>query len=95
MHAGLDLDVGASPIGSNGIGAEAYPLTPVTTPLDVRTLAYIMHPSHDVAALDVSEDGLFANVDLVGEVNGDFGKLEIINHACSILGISMQALQKQ
>ncbi|KAK5196201.1 hypothetical protein LTR92_003745 [Exophiala xenobiotica] len=46
---------------------ESYPLTPATTPLDVRTLAYIMHPSHDTAAIsplpkdfDGQTDGLYS-----------------------------------
>lgn len=92
MALGLDGST-TSAIDANGPLPDNYPLTPVTTPLDVRTLAYIMHPSHDVATLNVPDQGSFEDMDLIGKAYADLPNSNTIARACAVMGISMQTLQ--
>jgi hypothetical protein len=89
---GLDGSVTGA-VDSNGVVPDNYPLTPVTTPLDVRTLAYIMHPSHDLAAINAPQAGFFEDMDFSGKARLDFPNSNTIAEACSVMGISMQTLQ--
>lgn len=65
--------------------AASYPLTPVTTPLDVRTLAYIMHPSHDTLS--------YNDAISMKKSNGFAGNLDLVAQACSILKVPTNSLQ--
>lgn len=75
----------------SGIAVDSYPLSPATTPLDIRTLAYLVHPSHDIASIhDTSSP---SDIEIGGEtITGT--QTHTITHACSVLGISGQALSK-
>lgn len=72
--------------------AETYLLTPVTTPVDVRTLAFIMHPSHELASLPTFEESSFEDSDFSGEAR--VNTPTTIAHACSLMGISREEMQK-
>jgi hypothetical protein len=73
---------------------ESTPTTPSTTQLDVRTLAYIMHPSHDTAALYSAKRN--ANGDLVSAVKSDamLRSVDMVAQACALLGVPTQALEQ-
>lgn len=69
---------------------EYYPLTPATTPLDVHTLAYIVHPSHDIASITTAEQEML-DVDMTGG-NTAIGNSHLVTHACSLLDITVEAM---
>lgn len=72
----------------------SYPLTPATTPLDVRTLAYIMHPSHDNASISSPDEDFNGSIeDTVTSTDGGYGAGNAIAQACNLLGIPQHALQ--
>jgi hypothetical protein len=79
---------------SNGIEPQSYPLSPATTPLDVRTLAYIMHPSHDVTDIPSPGEGWSREVDLTGQAGTNFTTPSIIEHVCSLLEIPSHLLPR-
>jgi hypothetical protein len=72
---------------------DSYPLTPATTPLDVRTLAYIMHPSHDTAAISPLPKDFDGQTDGTAKSDVGSGTGNVIAQACTLLGISRHSLQ--
>jgi hypothetical protein len=70
--------------------AENYPLTPVTSPLDVHTLAYIVHPSHDIASIDTAEEEP-PEADMTGD-DSAIGKSHLVTQASSLLGITVEEM---
>jgi hypothetical protein len=69
---------------------ENYPPTPVTTPLDVHTLAYIVHPSHEIASITTPEA---ESLDMSIVDRTSAGIPYLVTHACSLLSISVEAMQ--
>ena len=65
-----------------------YPLTPATTPLDVRTLAFIMHPSHETAVT-------LSNMEFVSisKSGATLGNMDRLAQACVLLKVPANALQ--
>ncbi|OQV03081.1 Fungal specific transcription factor domain-containing protein isoform 2 [Cladophialophora immunda] len=65
-----------------------YLLTPVTTPLDVRTLAFIMHPSHETAVT-------LSNMEFVSisKSGATLGNVDRLAQACALLKVPANALQ--
>lgn len=73
------------------VDVDNYPLSPATTPLDIRTLAYLVHPSHEIASISA--------VDSPSEIESSEQTIAVnqpqnLAHACSVLEISGQALSK-
>jgi hypothetical protein len=71
-------------------GAENYPPTPVATPLDVHTLAYIVHPSHEIASITTPAE---ESLDMSMTDRTSAGIPHLVTHACSLLSISVEAMQ--
>ena len=71
-------------------GAENYPPTPATTPLDVHTLAYIVHPSHEIASITTPEE---ESLDMSMTGRSSASMPYPVTHACSLLSISVEAMQ--
>jgi hypothetical protein len=67
---------------------DGYPLTPATTPLDVRTLAFIMHPSHETTVT-------LSNMEFVSNSKSGAapGNLDRLAQACALLKVRANALQ--
>jgi hypothetical protein len=69
----------------------SYPLSPATTPLDIRTLAYLVHPSHEIASISAADSP--SEIDS-SEQTIAVSQPQTLAHACSVLEISGQALSK-
>ncbi|OAL38638.1 hypothetical protein AYO20_01844 [Fonsecaea nubica] len=65
-----------------------YPLTPVATPLDVRTLAFIMHPSHETSIT-------LSNMEFVSSSKSSttLDNIDRLAQACALLKVPANALQ--
>lgn len=71
-------------------GVESYPLTPATTPLDVHTLAYIVHPSHETASITSPEE---ESLEMSTADRTSASMPYIVTQACSLLSISVDEMQ--
>ncbi|KAI1621307.1 fungal-specific transcription factor domain-containing protein [Exophiala viscosa] len=91
--ANADNEPGAAAQSPSQKPYESYPLTPATTPLDVRTLAYIMHPSHDTAAISPLLKDFDGPTHGTARWDVGSGTGNKIAQACTLLGISRQSLQ--
>jgi len=73
------------------VAVDSYPLSPATSPLDIRTLAYLVHPSHEIASISTPDSP--SDISLSGDTIA-VSQPQTLAHACSILEISGQALSK-
>jgi hypothetical protein len=69
---------------------ENYPPTPVTTPLDVHTLAYIVHPSHEIASIITPEE---ESLDMSMTDRTSTSMPYIVTNACALLSITVDEMQ--
>ncbi|EXJ82888.1 hypothetical protein A1O3_06704 [Capronia epimyces CBS 606.96] len=96
-----DAPVGLTSASSTGgpaphfsdVAPDNYPLTPESASLDVHTLAYIMHPSHDTASVPPTEESPLPDLDQPGKSDDGAERLNRITQACAVLGIPLQSLQ--
>lgn len=66
-----------------------YPPTPAATPLDVHTLAYIVHPSHEIASITSPEA---ESLDMRKIDRASAGVPPAVIEACFLLDMSVEAM---